>query len=76
MINHGFDRSPYDSCVYHQQLSDGSYYYLLLYMDDIMIAARDMKVIQKLKADLNIKFEMKDLGQAKKILGMEIIRDR
>ncbi|KAG8472802.1 hypothetical protein CXB51_034693 [Gossypium anomalum] len=31
--------------------------------------------IRKVKAQLNEEFEMKDLGQAKKILGMEILRD-
>ncbi|KAE8682936.1 ABC transporter G family member 13 [Hibiscus syriacus] len=34
------------------------------------------KEIDKLKAQLNQEFEMKDLGEAKKILGMEISRDR
>lgn len=35
-----------------------------------------MKVITTLKAQLSSEFEMKDLGAAKKILGMEIKRDR
>ena len=32
--------------------------------------------VQKLKAQLKKEFEMKDLGEAKKILGIEITRDR
>jgi len=32
--------------------------------------------IAKLKAQLSKEFEMKDLGAAKKILGMEVVRDR
>ena len=35
-----------------------------------------MEKLKKLKAQLNKEFEMKDLGEVKKILGMEIIRDR
>ncbi|WVZ54780.1 hypothetical protein U9M48_005529 [Paspalum notatum var. saurae] len=50
--------------------------YLLLYVDDMLIAAKEKSEIAKLKAQLNKEFEMKDLGEAKKILGMEIIRDR
>jgi hypothetical protein len=42
----------------------------------MLIAASDKGEISKLKAQLSSEFEMKDLGPAKKILGMEIIRDR
>ncbi|WVZ89766.1 hypothetical protein U9M48_036131 [Paspalum notatum var. saurae] len=48
----------------------------VLYVDDMLIAAKDKNKITKLKAQLNSKFEMKDLGAAKKILGMEITRER
>ena len=50
--------------------------YLLLYVDDMLIAARNKTHVQKLKAQLKKEFDMKDLGEAKKILGMEISRDR
>ncbi|KAG8499473.1 hypothetical protein CXB51_005963 [Gossypium anomalum] len=56
--------------------SDGSFVYLLLYVDDMLIAAKDKGEIRKVKAQLSEEFEMKDLGPAKKILGMEILRDR
>jgi hypothetical protein len=55
---------------------NGSPIYLLLYVDDMLIAAKSMKEITTLKAQLSSEFEMKDLGPAKKILGMEIKRDR
>ena len=51
-------------------------FFLLLYVDDMLIAARSMKEINKLKTLLRKEFDMKDLGGAKKILGMEIHRDR
>uniref|UniRef100_A0A3Q7EAS5 Reverse transcriptase Ty1/copia-type domain-containing protein n=1 Tax=Solanum lycopersicum TaxID=4081 RepID=A0A3Q7EAS5_SOLLC len=44
-------------------------------VDDMLIAAKKKYDIQKLKGLLSAKFEMKDLGAARKILGMEIIRD-
>ncbi|KAG8484888.1 hypothetical protein CXB51_021392 [Gossypium anomalum] len=76
MTSHDFKRSSLDSCVYFKKNSDGSFMYLLLYVDDILIAAKDKGEIRKLKAQLSEEFEMKDLGPAKKILGMEILRDR
>ena len=71
-----YTRSKYDNCVYLQKLHDGSFIYLLLYVDDMLIASKSQNEIDKLKAQLNQEFEMKDLGEAKKILGMEISRDR
>jgi len=45
-------------------------------VDDMLIAARNKVHIQKLKAQLKKEFDMKDLGETKKILGMKITRDR
>ena len=50
--------------------------YLLLYVNDILIAARNKTHVQKFKVQLKKEFNMKDLGETKKILGMEITRDR
>ena len=48
----------------------------MLYVDDILIACKSLAEIQKLKLLLSGEFEMKDLGSARKILGMETRRDR
>ena len=48
--------------------------YLLLYVDDMLIVARDLKNIINVKEQLLHAFEMKDLGKTTKILGMEISR--
>jgi len=76
MIGHGYTCSWYDNCVYFRQFSGGSFVYLLLYVDDILIALKDKPLISKLKSQLSGEVEMKDLGAAKKILGMEIQRER
>ncbi|GKE09249.1 retrovirus-related pol polyprotein from transposon TNT 1-94, partial [Tanacetum coccineum] len=49
--------------------------YLLLYVDDMLAAAKDIEEVNKLKILLNTEFDMKDLGVAQNILGMEILRD-
>lgn len=49
---------------------------LLLYVNDILIASNSKPEVQKVKAKLNSKFEMRDLGATKNILRIEIIRRR
>lgn len=76
MLEHDFLMSQYDSCVYFKQLLDGSFMYLLIYVDDMLIVGKDMYKINKIKAQLSGEFEIKDLGAAKKILGIEIRKNR
>ena len=76
MNEHAYSRSKYDSCIYHRKLNDSSFVYLFLYVDDMLIAAKDMSEVDKLKAQLKQEFEMKNLRAVKKILGMEIHRNR
>ena len=42
----------------------------------MLIATKSKEEIRTVKAQLNNEFEKKDLGATKKILGMEILRDR
>ncbi|KAA3467556.1 Integrase, catalytic core [Gossypium australe] len=76
MTTHDFKRRSFDSCLYFKKNSDGSYVYLLFYVDDMLIATKDKGEIRKVKVQLSKEFEMKDLGVANKILGIEILRDR
>ena len=76
LIRYGFIRNRYDSCVYILKKGKVCVLYLLLYMDDILIASANKEEIGKLKESLNTKFEMKDLGSARRILEIDIHRDR
>ncbi|KAM2436809.1 hypothetical protein ACFX1W_013989 [Malus domestica] len=76
MRGQNYSRSQYDHCVYFKKLQDGSFIYLLIYVDDMLIASKNVEKIEKLKKQMKNEFEMKDLGEAKKILSMEITRDR
>nr|GEX41313.1 retrovirus-related Pol polyprotein from transposon TNT 1-94 [Tanacetum cinerariifolium] len=76
MLSNGFKRSSYDICVYYRSYAPGEYIYLLLYVDDMLIACKSKAEIGSTKSLLKREFDMKDLKEAKKILGMEIIRDR
>ena len=76
MIRIGYKRCEYDCCVYVKSLDDGSSIFMLLYVDDMLIATKSMSEVNKLKILLSKEFDMKDLGATKKILGMEIHKER
>ena len=48
---------------------------LLLYVDDMLIAGSNIQDINNLKSQLSEHFAMKDLGEAKQILGTRISID-
>ena len=50
--------------------------YLVLYVDDMLLVGNEKEIIQDLKTQLSSKFDMKDIGVANYILGMEIKRDQ
>ena len=58
--------------VYYKKLLGGEFIYLLLYVDDMLIDSESISIIDKSKKDLSFEFEMKDLGETKKVLSMEI----
>nr|GEX54394.1 retrovirus-related Pol polyprotein from transposon TNT 1-94 [Tanacetum cinerariifolium] len=70
-----YKRCAMDHCCYLKKVGS-SLIIILLYVDDMLVAGSDMAEIKKLKRQLYQEFEMKDLGLAKQILGMSIIRDR
>ena len=76
MIQIGYSHCEYDCCVYVKCLDDDSFIFLLLYVDDMLIAAKNQYDVMELKALLGKEFDMKDLSDAKKILGMEIHKDK
>ncbi|KAE8697637.1 putative tRNA ligase [Hibiscus syriacus] len=65
-----------DPCAYFKRSGDNDFVILLLYVDDMLVAGPNKDNIEELKAQLAREFEMKDLGSANKILGMQIHRDR
>ena len=59
-----------------QRLESREYVYLLLYVDDILVACKYIADLDILKQQLKSVFEMKDLGPTQKILGIYITRDK
>ena len=76
MMSQGFGRSEYDHCVYYKTLNDEKFLILVLYVDDMLIASHSMSDINVLKTQLSGTFEIKNMGAAKRILDIDIYRDR
>jgi len=70
----GFEAYPFQSCMFkwHQ---DSTFVLMLIYVDDCLLATNDsrkaLEVIQNLQKEIKIK----NLGEPKKFLGFEIIRN-
>jgi hypothetical protein len=71
----GFKENVEDNCVY-AKFKNGKYIFLILYVDDILLASSDVSLLLETKRFLSSHFEMKDLGEARFILGIEIHQDR
>ena len=69
----GFQENIEDNYVY-AQFKNGKYIFLVLYVDDILLASSDVNLLLETKKFLSLMFDMKDLGEALFILGIEIHR--
>lgn len=74
LINLGFKKSLCEPCVYVRGEKE-DLLIIALYVDDILLFSHGTKVKDELKLELTKKFEMKDLGLAKHILGMRLIQE-
>jgi len=70
----GMERSPADDCVY-VRCKGGQVLVIALYVDDLLIACSDQETLDSTKRELSNRFKMKDLGESRIILGMDICRD-
>jgi len=75
VLSLGFVRSKSDHCVYYK-IENGQLLIISLYVDDMLFIGNGKGMISKLKSQLSAQVEMKDLGAARYILGMEIKRDK
>ena len=71
MLGLGLKRSKEDHCVYFKLIGDHLIYFVL-YVDDMFFIRNNKEIIQDVKTQLSLKFDMKDLGATNFILGMEI----
>ena len=74
LLSGGFSTVEVERCVYTKLMNDNCVI-ICLYVDDMLIFGTNMDVVLETKSFLASNFDMKDLGEAKVILGVKIIRN-
>jgi transposase InsO family protein len=72
LIGFDFQQCESDPCIFIHTNVNGQKTYIALYVDDFIIAGENKDDIATIKRQLSERFDMKDLGIARKFLGMEI----
>ena len=71
IVELGFKTTRSDPCLYIRRESN-VIMIIALYVDDLLLAGSDLEAILWMKNELNTRFEMKGLGEAKTCIGLEI----
>jgi hypothetical protein len=71
----GFKENKETNCFY-AKFRSGKFIFLILYVDNILLASSDVSLLLETKMFLSYNFHMKALGEASFIVGIEIHRDR
>ena len=75
LSNIGFRSLKSDPCVYVSEDKSGTAI-LTFYADDILLLGNNKQLLGKLKKQLMDRFEMTDLGDVSKVLGMNVTQNR
>ncbi|KAK6115540.1 hypothetical protein DH2020_007809 [Rehmannia glutinosa] len=75
LITYGFSQSKFDSSLFIK-FSSNNILILCVCVDDIILAGNNIQEIEAIKAHLDAAFTIKDLGQLKYFLGIEIARNK
>lgn len=67
----GFKENVIDRCICYR-FSENSYIFLVLYVDDILLASNDTNLLFEIKHMI----DMKNVGDASFVLGIQILHDR
>ena len=69
----GYKQSNFDHTLFLNR-QNGHITCLIIYVDDMIITVDDKEEICSLKKQLSCEFKMKDLGQLKYFLGIDVLR--
>jgi hypothetical protein len=72
LVNFDFQQSESDPCIFVHKNASDECTYIALYVDDLIIAGDNEEDIATIKRCLSERFDMKDLGIARRFLAIEI----
>ena len=64
-----------NQCIY-QKVTESKICFLVLYVDDILLATNNKGLLHEVKRFLSENFDMKNMGDATYVIGIKIHRDR
>ena len=70
----GFAESKSDPCMFTRRGKDGQLEVILVYVDDTLIFASRKELTDEIKKAMRQKFEMTDVEDADKVIGVELFR--
>jgi hypothetical protein len=73
LLKKGFKRSRNDYCLFVRKDEDGTFSYVLVWVDDIVVAGAE-EAVKEINSMLNENFKMDDRGALNWFLGMQIQR--
>ena len=74
ITSNGYHQCQTDDTMFVKHGAGNKIAILIVYVDDIIITGNDDEEISRLKIKLGTEFELKDLGEMKYFLGMEVAR--
>lgn len=75
IFSFGFVENIMDECIY-LKFSGSKICFLVLYVDDILLATNDKGLLHEVKQFLSNNFDMKDMGEASYVIAIKIHRDK
>ncbi|XP_052882649.1 uncharacterized mitochondrial protein AtMg00810 isoform X4 [Gossypium arboreum] len=76
MTSRHYTQGQGDHTLFYQHSYNGKCCILIVYVDDIILTGDDSIEIERLKEFLSLEFQLKDLGNLRYFLGMEIARSK
>ncbi|CAM8977434.1 unnamed protein product [Rhodiola kirilowii] len=75
LLTYGFLQSSHDHSLF-TYAHGGDFLILLVYVDDVVITGTSIPLITSVKSFIHSEFQIKDLGQLKYFLGIEVARTK
>ena len=70
LVENGFIQSVKDNCLFHKFDKERKVF-IMVYVDDLLFLSSSKELIEQLKKLMKNQFEVKDLGEAKHIIGIQ-----
>ncbi len=76
LIGLGYKQCIQDTCAFTKSTGDGKFSFIGIYVDDILLGTNDSVEFNRVFSKLEEEFRVKDLGEMKLFLGMEVEIDK